>query len=1698
MKKAVRKGASKAVALVLSLAMILGMAPMVGASAGNTADAQDNFDRIVHLDMGRKYFTPESIKTLIDEMAKLGYNQLELDFGNSEAGQLRFALSDEDMRVEYTYSVQTMVPVEDMDAQEEPAAPVETGEPVEEQPAAPVQTEEPADEEQPAETEAPAQEEPAVLTEIVEPTAPVTDEVLEQTEESGTASGATEYRYIDTPTTNTVNLKEALPDEGEYITESEMVEIITYANQNGIEIVPLLNSPGHFGAVLEAAPEYRYSEQGYGTSQSSLDVTDSEARAFGIAVVKTYAEWFKEQGCDTFNIGADEFANDIFAKESGMGFGRLQANGEYDYFVSYVNALYDMLTEELDYITVRAFNDGFYYGENPSWNFNKGFEICYWSSGWGEVYKPASAQFLQEQGHSLVNTNGDYYFVLKTDSVQCPEVDKVLSSFENESFMGGYISNPAGSMFCIWCDEPNVIVDPMDVVERASTVLPAFAYKMQGGETGTGMTYEEFITPRVTDKDTGVSAAAQGLTDIVVKSHTAKVDALESPAYQNYVAYDITLNDGEYTAAATVTIPLAGTELAGASENLLRGFVVNEDGSVKPASGTLNGTNFTFDVPHFSTVGVALLAQNTEYITVSAGDTITIENVPIADVGSVEDPGIAQVSSNINYSQGSIGDEVDWNTSLNGTYILVNEKANSNRASDVLTAEEAVSDDSYGLSLSGRHNNNASSAYAWTITPTDGGYYVQQNGKYLSIEGVGRVFMRDEPSVVQLKFETYYYYWHTWTISDTSSNVYMNLYGNRGSFVSGYGGGVGDSNNRWDIYEATVGAAVDMDITFTGVSEGTTQVTIGDKTYVIEVTRAAIKNPLEITLWITNRRVYAEGMGGDTSVHVDGTGNSAGVFEEAGVPISQLVPVNAYGVFSEGRLLRYWRTRYQTGSAGDGIQSDVENHDSDQGEKGAEVANIRYHNGEWQYSTVDAPSTWETVGENVGYGESWQLSAYYMMQSDLTDEVTTSIKDWGFVNDEPWGYGVNRERAFVTYQLVTEEGTVIPATGSAEYYNKNTQIFHNENQSGGRYVDRLLGSFIVSQDGSYEVTAITATPGVGTSSVVVNDAVHISNLEYDMEKTETIWEGSSTDTNILIDTTKLADQFGSLTWHRDGNADDAYGAAILIQIHVRAKVEEANLTVEYWEESGAKFHSIGYVAKDPQDFTTGFVANSKLIDSDSDGIADKTITNTNGNTQYVNSNLKQLSGIPSAYRYLDYTSVRAEVDEDNPTILRLYYTFKESDHVFVADYGLPMIISSTNFGVPEDAVDSISIEGSHARLSLNENNKAQLVYQMDTMSSGVDRYSITIHFEGYYDETTGENVPASSNSYNFSVIPASTVYYEAEDFVTTPQEDVWTEERIAANRTQAADKLGDKNANNYGSDPSYKNATESSSNGAALTVTVDQKLYDTLAEKENVQETDWPYATFTFTGTGVDIISQTDSNAGVIIVKVTNTGTAESERYYVVNNYYGYSYSDGKWTPTTETNGNGINSIYQVPVISIQGLPHGNHQVQIFAVYSKLFDMHSSEEDSSYNFYLDAIRVYNPLGENGDNYYAQDSEANAQFISIHDKLVEGGSTAGTLVDGIQDANLDQFKIAGPYNEVYLAPSQSVTITVDEMSGKNVQIGARLISGSSASLTVGNGITVNSTVDQYYEVTGVTGTSITITNNSNSTVALTTLKLTGSN
>ena len=80
----------KGLALVLTLCMMLSLMPVITPSAKAT-DEGDDFYKIVHLDCGRKYFTADWIKSLIDEMAADGYTHLELAFGNDG---LRFLLDD--------------------------------------------------------------------------------------------------------------------------------------------------------------------------------------------------------------------------------------------------------------------------------------------------------------------------------------------------------------------------------------------------------------------------------------------------------------------------------------------------------------------------------------------------------------------------------------------------------------------------------------------------------------------------------------------------------------------------------------------------------------------------------------------------------------------------------------------------------------------------------------------------------------------------------------------------------------------------------------------------------------------------------------------------------------------------------------------------------------------------------------------------------------------------------------------------------------------------------------------------------------------------------------------------------------------------------------------------------------------------------------------------------------------------------------------------------------------------------------------------------------------------------------------------------------------------------------------------------------------------------------------------------------------
>lgn len=92
-----RSPRKRLLSLILAVILMIGLLPIsafatsASAQAGeDKAATQDSeFLRIFHLDCGRKYFTVDQIKQMIDYAAESNYTHVELAFGNDG---LRFLL----------------------------------------------------------------------------------------------------------------------------------------------------------------------------------------------------------------------------------------------------------------------------------------------------------------------------------------------------------------------------------------------------------------------------------------------------------------------------------------------------------------------------------------------------------------------------------------------------------------------------------------------------------------------------------------------------------------------------------------------------------------------------------------------------------------------------------------------------------------------------------------------------------------------------------------------------------------------------------------------------------------------------------------------------------------------------------------------------------------------------------------------------------------------------------------------------------------------------------------------------------------------------------------------------------------------------------------------------------------------------------------------------------------------------------------------------------------------------------------------------------------------------------------------------------------------------------------------------------------------------------------------------------------------
>ena len=356
-----------------------------------------------------------------------------------------------------------------------------------------------------------------------------------------------------------------------------------------------------------------------------------------------------------------------------------------------------------------------------------------------------------------------------------------------------------------------------------------------------------------------------------------------------------------------------------------------------------------------------------------------------------------------------------------------------------------------------------------------------------------------------------------------------------------------------------------------------------------------------------------------------------------------------------------------------------------------------------------------------------------------------------------------------------------------------------------------------------------------------------------------------------------------------------------------------------------------------------------------------------------------------------------------------------------------------------------------------------------------------------------------------TIIPATSVYYE-DSFATFTNgtgkaaDAKWsivgndgnvTEDK-STSKNQALTELGKMDAGAvYGHDAAYADSTKLSM-GSAHKVTVSANMVDGWTDGSA-----WPTATFTFKGTGFDVISLTDNTSGAIFVDVYagKEATGTPVKQLTVNNYYGYKQDgNGKWVVDTESS----NALYQIPVMKVSGLDYGEYTAVIRAAYSKFFD---TAKKNQYSFWLDAIRVYSPMGKDNAT-YTKDGEGYPQYIKLRDQLAKenGSVTTNTnllFIDGAEQAKIATYANYGPNNEVYLAKGQAITFTVPgDANIASVQIGAKAPNGSAAKMVVNSGEAkeIQSATEMYYEI-GTEGRNFTIANNGDGILSLTNLKIT---
>lgn len=453
-----------------------------------------------------------------------------------------------------------------------------------------------------------------------------------------------------------------------------------------------------------------------------------------------------------------------------------------------------------------------------------------------------------------------------------------------------------------------------------------------------------------------------------------------------------------------------------------------------------------------------------------------------------------------------------------------------------------------------------------------------------------------------------------------------------------------------------------------------------------------------------------------------------------------------------------------------------------------------------------------------------------------------------------------------------------------------------------------------------------------------------------------------------------------------------------------------------------------------------------------------------------------IKGSNEANDQLNYTFTNVLTHVDKTTI-------HPQDDKIVIDYGLPVEIDPLANDVVQNGAKSIeSVNGAKFGTAAIQGDK--IIYTLNKQLTDVETLTYTVK------ATASTEADTKTEEAKIYIIPATSMYYEENFSDMVKFSASWTNKGSSGTVYQEPGVVGTPNDSPYGSDNAYMNSKRDSCGTS--------KYVDATANG----------ATFSykFTGTGTSFFARTTNNSGYMRVTVYDSANKK-----VYTGYRDTSYkTDDKST-----------TLYNIPVFTWNATEYGEYTVKVSI----------AKKTGNYgtDFWLDGIRVMNPMNPDSGNLtiaqdaYAADGESNMTFATLRNALLadtretENGELVWDTSKGFvvfTDSNgaitsASEYKSNGPKEEVYLAKDQSVSFSLTDWNANenHLYLGIKAPMGA-GTVQLGDdddSVAVNNTVDCYYdvakhakisEVNGKKVATLTITNNSNSIISLTNIKVTG--